>query len=231
MADRETIINKIRKLLALSQSNNQHEAEMAAAKASALMEEYQIELSEMKVIDSDIQKDIFYTRRAKWCFMLAAGCAELFDSRALYSANDATMVVFVGTRTNLDAAKMMYEYLMISWDRISDFDFSIAKFNGLSTHGKAFKAAHGLGFAKSIRYRANQLADERKGKVSAHSSNGTALIVMNDQKLNEYMAGFGPGKTRKYTTKSNVGYTAGVNAGKNIHLGNVVEGGSTVQIR
>ena len=228
--DRDSVISKIRKLLALSQSNNQHEAELAAAKASELMQEYQIEISDTTVeaVDTEIQKDVIYTKRAKWCFILACGCAELFDSDALFTQRDATRISFVGTRTNIDAAKMMYEYLLVSWGRISDHDLAVAQSNGLYEHGKAFKAAHGLGYAKAIRHRANRLARERKETVKAHSAGGTALIVQSDKALVEYMTKFVIATNRSYSLTSDNGFNAGVSAGNSIHLGGFVGGTAAV---
>ena len=45
--DHERIIEKVRKLLALSQSDNEHEAAAAAAKAQALLSEYNLSMSDV----------------------------------------------------------------------------------------------------------------------------------------------------------------------------------------
>ena len=219
--DREAIIEKIQKLLALSTSSNVFEAELAAAKANDLMQKYQIEMSEtVSVIDTIIHEDYLEIKRAKWCAILANGCAELFDSTTLINPRNATELYFVGTKTNIAAAKMMFTYLMASWHRIAENDFAAAQDRGITTHGKAFKASHGFGYAVAIRKRCYVLATARKRSVKAHSESGRALIVVSDQALNDHMKNYKSCKPIINTTKltSLEGMEAGRIAGNSVYL-------------
>jgi hypothetical protein len=74
------IMAKIRKLLALAESSNEHEAELAASMADRLMRQHAIEtchLDEQRLLDGDpLTKIRVEVSRASWTILLAWALAE-----------------------------------------------------------------------------------------------------------------------------------------------------------
>jgi hypothetical protein len=79
-SDKTKIMAKIRKLLALAESSNEHEAELAASMADKLMRQHAIEtchLDEQRLLDGDpLTKIRMEVSRASWTILLAWALAE-----------------------------------------------------------------------------------------------------------------------------------------------------------
>ena len=232
--DRSTLISRIQKLMALSKSDNQHEAELAAAKASQLMEEYQIGVSEVEIKTSyashNIVEEGYVVEGLKlklhWVESLAHGCAKLFDATILANSRlHGTSFRFVGFPEDIAAAKALFEHLYLSWYGICERDLRSAKDWQFVQHGTRFtpgdtmkfKQGHGVGYAGAIFRRCVELAKERKGHVS---TTGTSLVVVKDTALTDY------GRAHKWTTTkqatslgSSDGLRAGRAAGGSVHIG------------
>lgn len=80
MADRASIVDRIRKCLALSRSANEHEAAVAMAKAQALMREYDISEGELSFADIEEKsaKGNGAVRAPIWEAALALTCSRTF---------------------------------------------------------------------------------------------------------------------------------------------------------
>ena len=61
----EKIINKIKKLLSLANSNNVNEAAIALRRAQALMAEYSVTLTDIKLADCSNQHMLYRFNKAK----------------------------------------------------------------------------------------------------------------------------------------------------------------------
>lgn len=112
--DHERIIEKVRKLLALSQSDNEHEAAAAAAKAQALLSEYNLSMSDVPAEETcsmRVTKTKARTRQRleDWAFDLAYHTAEAFDCRYLHYADGHT--VFFGVGADPEVCAWTYHYL------------------------------------------------------------------------------------------------------------------------
>jgi Protein of unknown function (DUF2786) len=80
------LLERLKKLFALGQSSNQHEAELATQKASEIMAEHQIAMSEIDLLDDgEITKEDHFmpegARMANWVLRLASAAAILYDSK------------------------------------------------------------------------------------------------------------------------------------------------------
>ena len=108
------IIEKVRKLLALSQSDNAHEAAAAAAKAQELLAEHNLSMADVPAEDA---RSICATkvnaktrqRLEDWAFRLAAYTAEAFDCRYLHYADGQT--AFFGVGADPEVCAWTYRYL------------------------------------------------------------------------------------------------------------------------
>lgn len=106
----EAIISRIRKLLALSGSPNEHEAALAAAKAQELLSQYNLTLSEIDIKQSGVTSSEvkITTRTPLWVWELSSGVASSFDC-GVYKKGDK--VVFIGMEKDSEVASWMFKYL------------------------------------------------------------------------------------------------------------------------
>lgn len=114
-ADQAKMIERIRKLLALSESPNEAEASAAAAKAHELLRAYNLSLDDIGTGDkSQVIWDnhIRMSRLANWRIHLASQVARANYSRALVATRKRSQVlIFVGRQHNTAASRVLFEYL------------------------------------------------------------------------------------------------------------------------
>ena len=235
MTEREKLIEKIRKLMALGSSANPHEAELALAKASELMSEYQIGHADVSIIEAraGVRREEYTVKdqkmRLRWISILAYGVAKLYDGSLIDNGGlHGTRFAFIGFPTDILAMKMTFEHLYHSWFSIVENDLRIAKSDaplGCWTPGDTmkFKAGHGLAFATAIHNRCVSEAAKRSKQV-VQTESGNALVVVRTQEVENYMGSL------KLTSKSTstisngsyAGRSAGRVAGNNIALGGAI---------
>jgi hypothetical protein len=108
------IIDKIRKLLRLASSDNEHEAAAAAAKAQALLSEYNLSMTEVAEQDGQRMGATRAHARTRqrlepWAFLLARITADAFDCDYFHSLDGYT--VFVGVGADQEVCAWTYVYL------------------------------------------------------------------------------------------------------------------------
>lgn len=108
------IIDRIRKLLNLSESGNEHEAAAAAAKAQALLAEYNLQMADIPedgrgctASTSDVKTRI---KLEKWAFALAHKTARAFSCDYYHSSLGRTTFVGVGADAEVCAWTFSYLY-------------------------------------------------------------------------------------------------------------------------
>ncbi|MEG2173452.1 MAG: DUF2786 domain-containing protein, partial [Desulfovibrionaceae bacterium] len=108
------ILNKIRKLLRLSQSSNVYEAAAAAAKAQELLSKYNLERESIRFDDEASEAQSIYKKTRQrlegWAHYLANGSADAFDCR-YYHERCSGSTVFVGVGADPEVCGWMYGYL------------------------------------------------------------------------------------------------------------------------
>lgn len=111
--DKEKILEKIRKCLALAQSGNEHEAAAALRQARALMESHDISEAEMLAIGVG-QKSAragAVDRPAQWESLLAHGISRAFGCRLVFSSGMIGEWTFYGCGPSPDVAVYAFEVL------------------------------------------------------------------------------------------------------------------------
>ena len=113
---------KIKKLLALSESSNEHEAKAALLKAKELMAEYKI--AEVDLVDARNRKvkridtGCYYTKRGEfWISKLAQVIAENYCCRSassVYKGAQKRQVIFIGLEDDVDLCAKIFEYAVDS---------------------------------------------------------------------------------------------------------------------
>ena len=115
MATDDNIIAKIRKLLALAQSPNEHEAALAAAKAQALLTEYALTLDDVE--ESEFVEAEVFLPGEQWRLILLSVMAQVNSCRILtmvrYQPADPQPVRLVGPEGLVTAILELYETLHV----------------------------------------------------------------------------------------------------------------------
>lgn len=115
MADRERILDKIKKCLALSASQNEHEAAAALRQARALMDAHGITDTEMKAIGVSEESTLAgaVDSPAHWESTLAASIAHMFGCHLLHARKDwyTAMWSFIGVSPQPEVARYAFEVL------------------------------------------------------------------------------------------------------------------------
>ncbi|WP_032913546.1 DUF2786 domain-containing protein [Leptospira santarosai] len=117
MSDRNPIIERVKKLIALSDSSNENEAKLAAQQAAMLIQKFNIEASELDrgaVIEFDLKTG--RSRASYWQSLLLRGIAESNFCSILIAKEEENSVVevvykIIGREVNVLATNLMYEYL------------------------------------------------------------------------------------------------------------------------
>ncbi|MBE9123794.1 DUF2786 domain-containing protein [Tychonema sp. LEGE 07199] len=213
MAD-TSIVEKIKKLLALATSSNENESTAAAEKASVLLAQYNLGLADL---GPNHQEEIDETgvettsKFVTWKMMLLSGIAEANGCTGMRNTYTGNMFL-VGSSTNLIVCKHLYEYLSSAIEKR-------AKYRKGSGRGLAYLNAFRVGCATRLRQRL--LEQKREMEESGIPGEGNAaatpaivvrsMFEKNQQAIADYLKGRGVKvKTR---TDSQVSSEAGFNSG------------------
>ena len=237
MTDQDKIIDKIRKLLALSQSNNEHEATAAADRAMKLMECHQLGMSDVEIkehIKAGVIKEEYTVeglkRKSLWATTLAMAAANAFDGTAAQGRRlHGTQVTFIGNPDDIPAMKMLFEHLYKSWRSFVEADIADAK-EAHKVHGikwapkdtMKFKQGHGAAFSNRIYFRVKELVAEKKRAMQSATAS-TALVVQKDQLVKSFLAenGYVTGKLSQ-SAGSSIGQKMGRKSGDQASLGGAI---------
>lgn len=114
MNENSPIIEKIRKLLALSNSCNEHEAALAASHVQRLLSEHNLGMADIETSQKPEKADRMDTSVArtlpKWVRHLCSGVCNAFDCQAIHNPATATLT-FIGVGADLQAAVYTFGYL------------------------------------------------------------------------------------------------------------------------
>lgn len=107
------IIDKIRKLLALSESSNEHEAKLAMLKAQELLAKHKMTLKDVEGTEKiEVKKhytDVTFTK-AKWKGRLASIIADNFGCYVFYSTRNTNRIVFLGKEEDVLVCEIILSY-------------------------------------------------------------------------------------------------------------------------
>ena len=114
MMDQDRIIERIRKLLRLSESANPHEAALAAERVQQMLSEYNITMDSIgcDAETTSARQVNRKTRKAleKWAHALASRTARVFDCKHYHDPNTGE-TSFVGVGADPEVCGWMYGYL------------------------------------------------------------------------------------------------------------------------
>lgn len=124
MRDLDTrIVERIKKLLALSESSNEHEAEVSMLKAQELLAKHKLSLKEIKqykVVNSDIKENISKVSftKAKWKAHLAKVIADNFGCYRYFKTRRSHTITFFGREEDIAVCNIVLEYAIDCIDSV-----------------------------------------------------------------------------------------------------------------
>lgn len=213
-----TIKERISKLLTLSNSPNENEAMAAMAKAKALLEEHQLEMSDIENITVEIEiceEIISATSEANKTHggILIFGLAQYYDFYAYYSGGKGIKVV--GPSTNVYIGVHMYNYLMATMERELKAQRKVAKLNGF--YDKDFGPSFRQAFVGRLQRRLVEMTE-----ASKPATGEPALIFIDRTKaaIADYLKaqGFKSKGAGNLSSRGGSGTAAGASAGDRVNL-------------
>lgn len=244
------LIDKIKALLALSASPNEHEATAAAAKAQELMATHSLSMSEVDVSESEDETTVheqfeFAKSSVRWKLMLATGIAKAnnVDCFAGYDLKDRSnrkkCIHFVGRSGLVAGCMALYTYLAETVERECKREMALAK-DDYCNRDVSWRS-WGDSFRKGMSRRISQRLAERKQEMEAtdslHEPIGSALVR---QKMSLTLARENEAFVRSLgvrtvscssTIGSRSGMAAGRAAGDRAALGGQLNGASPARRR
>lgn len=230
----EKILDRIKKLLSLANSSNEHEAALAAAQAAKLMMEHNIaeaQLDSHEASENVGEIDLDSAGKlAKWKGIVLSGLTQAFDCKA-YSTRKydvykgKTVYKVVGQPSKTSTITYMYSYLVGEIDRLANVAYREeameCEASGVGRPGaRAWKNSFRVGAASVIQKR---LLEERKTVRAEAKAAGQSLVRIDKDALAvKDFVKENVGNLRKSSaarTSSRSGYAAGKAAGGNVSLG------------
>jgi len=168
--EREKILVRIKKLLALSSSNNVHEAEQATLRANQLLLDYNL-----KNVAPDSDKEycalsVILMKRASPLLTAIYHILETFGVRVVLNrSSDGAGLDLIGDRVNVELAEYMAHYLLRELPLL---------FKKTGLKGAVAKNSFYTGVASGLKNKSNKAKDE------IIKNHGPALVALNHLEKN-----------------------------------------------
>ncbi|MCF6147437.1 MAG: DUF2786 domain-containing protein [Candidatus Kuenenia sp.] len=208
-----TILDKVHKLLALAQSKNEHEAQIAMAKAHELLLKHNVSLLEADAGNHYIHKQIGGVgRRDTVKSIISAILCKYFFVEAIWTFGydqhknrNGRVLEIYGTPENIEMAEYVYNYLQNVSELLWAEYKKQKKIEG-NKHRRTF--IYGLleGFYHKL-----------EGQAVVHRSN--KLVWKGDPRLKEFYLQRNPRRVQtssRYSRSCQDAYTSGIHQGKNL---------------
>ena len=219
------IIEKIKKLLALSKSSNESEAKSALLKVQELLVKYKLTIKDIEENKSNItyyQTDISFTK-AKWKVALGKVIAENFGCiPCIKTENRTNYIVFFGKEEDINICNLTFIYAIDSIQSVVKMLKNKYIRNKLST--KNLENDYAIGFIYGLK-----IAFDKKIETNSEF----ALVLKQDKEvLEEYKK---LNIKEEYNNKTSVqehelAYSKGVEDGKNFEMSKRISDKKDVEI-
>lgn len=179
---KERIIDRVKKLLSLSTSANEHEAKLAAQMATELLMKHNLSMREVETHQEFVEvkgkewrsipnDHLHILRIIRTYFSVEPVLSSVYDHA---KQKKFRYVRFFGTKDNIDVATYVFEFLL----RAARKSFNAKKKEGLYRDGDRPSFMHGFVHGMSLKL------SETKKKVEA---TGAGLLVLHEAKLEEFV--------------------------------------------
>jgi hypothetical protein len=215
------LVEKVRKLLALSESPNEHEAALAAEKAQDLMLRHGIDMAQTAISAGastiGIDDARVETKLDPWRRQLAASIAKSMGGRVVFTRNyaSASVMSFFGPAGSAQSIAALYHHLEVELVTISAI--ATAKRAEKSVHGRTYRTSFLLGAVDRLGWRFSH----HRTKVTAEA-NSRALVIIGSALDRAIEERFGRLRTERHANPSSLhwdAYGRGEEAGATVGLG------------
>lgn len=148
----DKVVEKIKKLLALTDSANEHEAKIAMLMAQKLMARHNLDIKDVVAKDKENVCEIYagtYGKRT-WRRILAKVISKNFRCEHFYNnrGNKGFIVVFVGLLDDIKIAKSIYEFAISVIEKNQKRVYKELRMVGFETKG--VKKSYAIGFVYGL---------------------------------------------------------------------------------
>lgn len=224
--EKTPIIEKIKKLLALASSSNEHEAALAAGHVQRLLAEHNLAMADIEASRKPDKADRVETAVSKtlpkWLRHLSAGVSSAFDCQAVH--HPATgMMTFIGVGADVQIAAYTFTYLDRTVRKLCGSYMKQHVSPGLANrHRELLRHSYYLGAVSTITGRL------REQKIVTPVTTG-ALVPVKEALIRQAMQEVGPIRTmhsrRSYISSD--AYSRGQTDGKGVGIHHGITGASS----
>jgi hypothetical protein len=226
--EKTPIIEKIKKLLALADSSNEHEAALAAGHAQRLLAEHNLAMTDIEAAHQPDKADTVETSvprsLPKWLRHLCSGVSSAFDCQAVHHPATGKMT-FIGVGADLQVAVYTFTYLERTVRMLCSCYMKLHANNAVTNrHRELMRQSYFLGAVTTITTRL------REQQVQTPINTG-ALVPVKEGLIRQAMSEIGKIRTmhsRKSYINSSA-YNCGQADGKAIGLRHGVTGTVSTQ--
>lgn len=180
---RNKIIDRVRKLLALANSTNAHEAATAAAAAQSLMSAHRIAAAECEApeaSDIGLHDSVSLGRRRldQWRWQMAWGVCKPNGCvpTTVWGSDDRLVLCFVGHAPDAQAARYLWEYLVREIDRLAKAEaLELRQMGGAPANWRTWYNSFRMGAVMAVSVRLLRTA-----KQAQHSASSQAIARLDD---------------------------------------------------
>ncbi|XAG83451.1 DUF2786 domain-containing protein [bacterium 19MO03SA05] len=225
----DKVIDKISKLLAMANdTSSPNEALLAAKRARALMDKYQLSQEDIETqIGSQFLEAQVGKQKGKlflWERSLAAACANLNDCRSVINRNqNGSYLSLQGFKSDVIAAKMTMEYLVKAAKRAKD-SADIKS----SSESQFFMR----GFSGEVLDRAIEIKRSREKQFTSVASTG--LVLLKHTEIEKHFGELGEARRHKprkpLSIEERKAFILGIEAGESISLDKQVDGRESAKL-
>lgn len=233
--ERDKVIERVRKLLALSANNpSENEAASAAAKAQQILIEHNLSIAEVKDHETAEEEDfeivpVANTPSAPWRRFLGAAVGELYFCKYFYTTTyvpgkqaKRDVHTFVGAKHNIAVATLMFVYLHKTVSRLARTGATANPQSNVSAYVTTFRASATIRLCQRIK---EKITAAKSGTLkSTTGANLPACLDMYEHaaaKAQSTLAAMGTAITTKKVKLSNLdgrAWNDGFNAANEIGL-------------
>ncbi len=226
---RDEMLDKVEKLLALSTSENEHEAASAAAHAAAIMERHAIEMADLGPLGDGVGEaleestfDPMGKRLVQWRARLALVVAEA-NGCSVYSrrlADGLRNTQIVGSKQDVGKARLLFDFCVAEIARLT--------LQNATGRGRAFANAYRHGCVEAIGAAIKAESARIRADATARGSSCALVVADRAQAANEFIRDRHPmGRASRAHVSSRRGLAEGKRDGERIYRGRHRVDGST----
>jgi hypothetical protein len=206
----------------MAESNNEHEASVAAGLAQGLLLEHNLTISDLSQIteeDSSIDEQSVESQRrlSAWRVSLCDGVAQAFGCQILIARSyRLTSIRIVGSPNDIAVAQLTYEYLSEVIDKLT-------KKNGRG-YGRTYANSYRRGVVARLGERLYEDSKQNKEDLKEKATEvGTALVLRKEQNLTDHMSQYGGTYSSGKSSIDYGAYASGYEDGESVSLNRQVE--------